>query len=159
MPVSVIAGRCWQRWREGIDGFHVVPENRIVQVGLHDRSFEDDPTGPAYGIGTLVDPRAVAEHGFEAAFAVAVTIMREETDRVHVHIDSDVIDARFLRGNRHAAVGGPTPDQLVWAVGEIARSLRITSVSLSCYDTAVDPRGPEVLVPLMCAIAQAATSS
>lgn len=156
MPVSIIAGRCWKRWRENLPGFHVIPESRIVQVGLHDRAF-DEPlrTGPR-GVGALVDPEAVDEFGFEGAFERALVQLSATTDRVYVHIDTDVLDASVVRASKHAALGGPTPSQLIKAVRRIADTMRIEAVSFSSFDTAVDPDAPKVLIPLIAEIARIA---
>lgn len=157
MPVSIIAGLSWPRYRERIKGFQVIPESRIVQVGLHDNAFVPE-FAPPQGLGTLVDPPAVAQHGFEQAFLNALEVMCQRARRVYVHIDTDVLDPAYVRGNLHTAPGGPTPDQLRWAVSEIAGRLSIQAVNFTSYDTAVDEHAPSVLVPLASDIAHIAAS-
>jgi arginase len=158
MPVAIIAGRCWPRWRARIQGFHVIPEERIMQVGLHDLSFEDDPEAPRGGVGTLVGPEEVAASSFEEAFSAGLDSLAAHVSRVYVHIDTDVIDAAIMRGNLHAAHGGPSPAQLVWAVERIAERLEVRALSFSSFDTNVDPVAPGILVPLMRDVAAAATT-
>lgn len=159
MPVSVIAGRCWTRWSERIDGFHVMPESHIMQVGLHDHSFVDPRDKDFRGIGHIVDPVAMHGSTFEKTFAEALTALRRHVDRVYVHVDTDVIDASYMRGNLHAATGGPSPDQVRWALDRAAGELRIEALSFTSYDVAVDPNAPATLVPLMTDLARAALRS
>jgi len=68
MPVSIIAGECWKAWREKIKGFHVIPSERISQVGLYDRSVYVEPPGRRDGVGNLVDPAAVKRRGIRRSF-------------------------------------------------------------------------------------------
>lgn len=159
MPVSIIAGLSWKRWRENIPGFRVIPTSRIVQIGLHDQSFYDKLPGERRGLGTIVGPDEVSTDGFEAAFSGALSGLAEQTGRIYVHIDTDVVDARIVRANKHAAEGGPTPDDLIWAVSRIAERARIEAVSFSSFDTSVDPNAANVLVPMISRIVQIAARS
>jgi arginase len=155
MPVAVIAGLCWPRWRKRIGGFTEIPVSRIIQIGLHDRAFDYEAedgfagAGTGYGLGTVIDPPVVEREGYEAAVLSALTLLRRETDRVYVHIDADVIDEKYMRASLHVASGGPSPDQLRWSLDQIADLFSIEAVSFSSYDTAVDPHVPEILVPLI----------
>lgn len=158
MPVSTIAGLCWPRWARRIEGFTVIPESRIAQIGLHDAGFEE-PGDPRPGLGTLVGPPEVAEHGFEAAFELALDVLADQSERTYVHLDADVIDETYMRGNLHTGPGGPTPDQLIWAVRRIAERMRIEAINVTSWDTAVDDRAPGVLVPLVSELASIAIGS
>jgi arginase len=159
MPVSIIAGLCWKRWRENIPGFEVIPQSRIVQIGLHDESFYEKAAGVRRGLGTVVGPAEVAADGFESAFDAALSALANQTSRIYVHIDMDVVDARIVRANKHAAEGGPTPDQLIWAASKVAQRASIEAVSFSSFDTDVDPNAVDVLVPLISEIVQIAARS
>jgi len=158
MPVAVIAGKCYERWRSKIDGFHVVPEDRIITVGNHE---VHSPTGrgPGFGapaIGRVVDPPAIAERGFTSAMADAVADLATRVSRVYVHIDTDVIDKGVLSANRHAADGGLTPEQVVEAVEIISSRLEVLAVNFTAYDPTVDPRAKDILIPLVVDVAEAA---
>ncbi|MDR6144077.1 arginase [Microbacterium foliorum] len=159
MPVSVIAGRCWRRWRENIPGFRVIPEEWIMQVGLHDLAFEEDLPAVQRGIGRVVGPEEMNESGFQAAFEDALRELAGRIGKVYVHIDTDVLDAGTVRANKHAAEGGPTPDELEWAVSRIAQAMSIEAVSFSSFDTSVDEDAPAVLVPLIARIARLCAAS
>lgn len=151
MPVSVIAGECWTRWASRIEGFTTVQPEKIAQIGLHDQAFR---TGPVHrgGVGFLVDPAAVQALGFEEAFSRAADSIAARAKVAYVHIDTDVIDPAYVRASLHTAPGGPSPDQLIWAVGEIADRMEIGALNFTCFDIAVDPNAPRVLTDLVAGI-------
>lgn len=157
MPVATIAGRCWQQWAREIDGFAPLPEERIAQIGLHDVHIFGHDGSPYQGIGALVDPAAVAQHGFEGAFEIALRRVSAGTDRAYVHLDVDVLDPAFVRGNHHTAPGGPSPARVQWAVERIAAEMEILAVTIASYDVAVDENAPSVLVPLANELIRTAT--
>ncbi|MFT4081488.1 MAG: arginase family protein [Nocardioides sp.] len=159
MPVSTIAGQCWPHYREQVEGFRVIPESRIASVGMHDTRFIQPWDKQRQGLGTLVDPQAIAELGFEGAMSVAVEALSRQTSVTYVHIDTDVIDPEHMRGHHHTAPGGPTPDQIIWAVERIAADMRIAAVNFTCYDPTVDERARTVLPPLVSEVARVAMGS
>lgn len=159
MPVSTIAGKCWPLFRRRIPGFHEIPEDRIITVGNHEVHWEGGRKGIDHALGTLVDPPAIKDRGFNAAMDHALDIMSGKTDRVYIHIDVDVLDPTILRGNSHVAPGGLTLENMSYALGAIADRLEILAISTSAYDPDVDPRGPSVLVPLLTEAAMAAANS
>lgn len=158
MPVAVIAGKCWKLWREQIEGFHVIPEDRMITIGDHEVHSENARarTGGSRALGQVVDPPTIAAHGFTTAVQQAVSTLAQRVSRVHVHIDVDVIDNRIAWGNGHASDGGLTPEQLVEAVQIIAAQLQITSVNFTAYDPTVDPDSPATYIPLATAVVAAA---
>lgn len=158
MPVSTIAGMCWQRYAQGVNGFTTIPEARIAQIGLHDTGFRV-PGDPRQGIGSLVGPEEVEQHGFEAAFSRSLDVLSAQSERTYLHFDADVVDPSYMRGNLHTAPGGPSPDQLVWATERVAERMRIEAINFTSWDTAADERAFGVLVPLINEIATIAVAS
>lgn len=158
MPVSTIAGMCWQRYAAGVKGFTTIPEGRIAQIGLHDMGFRV-PGDPRPGLGSLVGPEEVDRHGFEDAFRRALDVVAGQSKRTYLHFDADVVDPTYMRGNLHTAPGGPSPDQLVWATERVAERMRIEAINFTSWDTAADERAFDVLVPLVDAITSAAAAS
>lgn len=159
MPVSTIAGKCWPLFRRRIPGFHEIPEDRIITVGNHEVHWEGGRKGIDHALGTLVDPPAIQNLGFNAAMDRALDILSAKTDRVYIHIDVDVLDPTILRGNSHVAPGGLTLENMSYALSAIADRSEILAISTSAYDPDVDPRGPSVLVPLITEAALIAAKS
>lgn len=150
MPVTTIAGHCWQAYREQIPGFHVIPENRMSTVG----DFEAyTPGGRARAskirpLGHLVDPPAIKLLGFEGAMAVAIDAIAEEVQDVYVHFDVDVMDGRIMMGNRHAAQDGLSVAQAIQGVQMIASRLHIAALNVCAWDPFADERSAKILIPL-----------
>ncbi|MCD6725974.1 MAG: arginase family protein [Solirubrobacteraceae bacterium] len=152
MPVATIAGRCWKAWREQIPGFRVVPEDRIVTVGLHERHAPADRRPYLYDaepLGTPVDPPAVARKGFDGALGAALDELAEQTDAVYLHVDVDVLDPREANASRYTAEGGLSVSQVVAAIEAVGRRFDVLATSFADYDPDVDPRMAAVMARLV----------
>lgn len=160
MPVSTIAGMCWPRYREQIPGFHVIPPHRIVTIGNHEIYSEGarKALGDA-AIGARVDPPVIERLGFTSALEQVLDQLSARVDRVYVHFDADVMDPSVLRGNNHCAPGGLTLEQATEAFEAISERVEIAAVAFTAFDADEDPRGPDVLVPIVAAATAAAARS
>lgn len=161
MPVSTIAGLCWPVYRRQVPGFEEIDQERIITVGNHEVYAANGRKGGGRmdALGQVVDPPVIAEYGFEQAMTRALDALREQVPAVYVHFDADVIDPSDLRANSHAADGGLSVDQCLLAMRLIAERFEILAFNLTAWDPEVDPRGEEVLVPLMVEAARQADVS
>ncbi|MGV9863391.1 arginase family protein [Rhodococcus koreensis] len=150
-PLRTISGEILERWRERIPGFHVIPEERIIQVGDHEQySAGARKVRPGGGpLGTVVSPPQIQEVGFEAAMTAAVDGLAQKVRRVFVHIDVDVLDDDIVRVSLHGAAGGLTPDELLLAIGIIQDRIEIAGLTIASFDPTLDPNSPEILTSLM----------
>lgn len=162
MPVTTIAGLCWPRWRAQIPGFEVITEDRIVTIGNHEM-YAPGGRGPSDGskgaLGRVIDPPVIAEAGFEAALTDALDDLAQRVDAVYIHFDADVIDPSELRASTHVAPGGLTVQQVLRVFEEASRRYEVLAVNVSAWDPAVDPRGLDVLLPLLTAATRLAGAS
>ena len=92
--------------------------------------------GRRFGIATVVTTVVAAE--IRTALPAALEGLTKNVDRVHVHIDLDVLDASVARANTYAVGGGLTGEDLEFAVSSIGRALPIAGITLSAYDPAGD---------------------
>lgn len=150
-PLKTITGEILKRWRERIPGFHVIPEDRVISVGDHERYSRTAravaPGGEA--VGTVISPPVIEQVGFEAAMSTAVDALAQKVSRVFVHIDVDVLDDDIVRVSLHGAPGGLSPDQLLAAIGIIADRVEIAGLTIAAFDPTLDPNSPEILTSLM----------
>jgi arginase len=160
MSVSVLAGRCWRAWREGIPGFRVIPEERIVMIGQHDRYAEvgwvHESNPP---LGRVVDPPVIAQHGLEAALEDALDDLAARTDRVYLHVDTDTIDAAIARSSLYTAEGGLTPAQVGRAIERVHERFAVLATTFSAYDPDVDERMRTIVPDLVETAARAVAGS
>jgi arginase len=157
MPVAVIAGLCWPAWRAQVPGFRVIPQERIVMVGVHerfadagDRMLDHDPTP----LGYAVDPPAIARDGFTAALAAGLDQLAQKTDRVYLHIDLDSLEPSEAKASLYTAPGGLSVAQLVEAIGAVAARFDVLATSFSAWDPDVDQRMPDIVEQLATVVAR-----
>lgn len=155
MAVSVLAGRCWKAWREQIPGYRPIPPERMVMVGQHDRYADVGwPHENLEPLGRVVDPHAIAEHGFERALGAALDDLATRAHAVYLHVDTDVIDADIARSSLYTASGGLTPAQTARAIQMVGERFEVSATTFSAYDPEVDPRMLEIVPELMEAAAR-----
>jgi arginase len=159
MLTTTIAGKCWLLYRRRIPGFREISEERIISVGIHEAFSAKGRPHTASAIGTVINPPVIAKLGYTGAMAAALGLLSGKTDRVYVHIDTDVLDPSVLRANWHAADGGLSDAQVAEGLTMIADRFEILAVSFSAFDPEVDPRGPQVIVPLILKAAHNAARS
>lgn len=159
MLTTTIAGHCWPMYRRQVPGFREIPEERIISVSIHEAFAPGGRKGAAPAMGTIINPPVIQKLGFETALSAALDILSARCAKVYVHIDTDVLDPSVLRANRHCADGGLTSEQVVAALGLIADRFEILACCFTAFDPDVDPRGPDVIVPLMLTAARTAARS
>lgn len=163
MPVAVIAGQCWKSYRRKVPGFVEIPEDRILSVGLQSL-FDGSPislggSAAQRTVGMLVHKPKIEALGFHGALVEALDELRGRCDQVYVHIDADVLDTSILSASSLISSGGLTPSEVGFSLEQIAKRFEILAVAFSAFDPHADPRGCDVLVPLVKQAAVAAANS
>lgn len=148
MPVSMIAGRCWQAYCRQIPGFREIPSDRILSIGLHEQ-HASGPERQSSQIGSVVNPVAILKQGYEAAVEVALLDLSRRCRKVYVHVDVDVLDPSVVLISHHMAHGGLTLEQLEFALSRIADHFEIVGLDYSCFDPSMDPNAPDILARSM----------
>lgn len=149
MPVATIAGRCWKAWREQIPGFHIVPEERIVMVGVHEpyapeaqRLWQHD----SRPLGDVVDPPVIAALGFSNALAAALDRLAEQTSGVYLHLDLDVLEPTEAKACDHWTVaGGLSVAEVSETIASVGARFDVLAATFTCFDPDVDARMPAVI--------------
>ena len=133
--LSTVTGGSWRQLALGVPGFRPIPEENVCVVGARDLDPMERRLLSASGVTTVT----AAE--IRSALPAAMEGLRKNVDRVHVHIDLDVLDASVARANTYAVGGGLTIEDLEFAVSSIGRALPIAGITLSAYDPAGDADG------------------
>lgn len=133
--LSAVTGGSWRQLALSVPGFRPIPEENVCVVGARDLDPVEKRLLSASGVTT------VSAGEMRAALPAALEGLTKTVDRVHVHIDLDVLDASVARANTYAVGGGLTVEDLEFAVSSIGRPLPIAGVTLSAYDPAGDAGG------------------
>lgn len=136
MPVAIINGQCWKAYRESIPGFHTVPTERIISVGMHD--LQPNRPGP---IGRIVDRAAADSAGsWLNALNAALADLSKHTKRVYIHFDTDALDGDVARTHEWAAPGGLSVQELDDTLEAIFEQFEVLAINFTAFDADVDPK-------------------
>ncbi|HET8679804.1 MAG TPA: arginase family protein [bacterium] len=158
MPLAIVVGRGWTSLAATIPGFAPVPESRVVLAGV--RAL--DPLEAellAQSRVTVIGADALRRDGALVALRPGLAAL-DGVERVHIHVDMDVLDPTEVRANRYDEPGGLTLEVLREALRTAAAQHEICSVTLSAYDPTYDSagRGAEAGASLLVALAEAVSS-
>ncbi len=70
-----------------------------------------------------------------------LTTLRAQVRDVYVHLDVDVLDPAEVQTNEYQPDGGLSERQILEALDDIGRTLRIRAAGIASYDPAPDPSG------------------
>ena len=150
--LSTITGGSWRQLALTVPGFRPLPEESVCVVGARDLDPIEKRAlrGSGVTMVTAGDIDSGLQRGLDSIAA--------HSNRVHVHIDLDVLDAAAARANSYAVGGGVTVEQMEAALTSIGRRLPIAGITLSAYDPAADSDGKaaQAAIRLLCAAARAA---
>ena len=148
--LAIITGRCWTQLAATVPDFKPIPDARVCLIGTRDI---DSLEGGLLDESTVdvIEPRKL-----RSDLARVLALIKQRVQRMYVHLDLDVLDARVAAANSFAVTGGLTIEDVEYALSEIARQFQIAGITLSAYDPAVDTDGAaaEVAIRLICAAAR-----
>lgn len=136
--LSTITGRSWRQLALTVPGFRPVPEDCVCLVGARDLDPAEKYLLSESGVATV----GAAE--IRSALPSAIGAIGEHVDRIHLHMDLDVLDASVARANTYAVGGGLSVEDVEFAIALIGRELSIAGITLSAYDPAGDTDGRAV---------------
>lgn len=141
MGLSTLTGRCWQALANTVPGFHPVPDENTLLIGAHGADAGALSVLAGSRIGLV--PTAVL-HASGPAQALAPVFDRlnmQGVRRLYLHLDVDVMDARYAAANEFARDDGLLPDQLAECVNELLARFDIAAAGVASYDPAFDKQG------------------
>jgi len=133
--LSAVTGGSWRQLALSVPGFRPMPEENVCVVGSRDLDPMEKRLLSASGVTTV----RAAE--IRSALPAAMEALRKSVDRVHVHIDLDVLDAAVASANTYAVGGGLTVEDVEFAVSTIGQAHSIAGITLSAYDPSADDDG------------------
>jgi arginase len=126
MPVAVSAGLAYPRWREMSLQSTPLPTNRIVMVDVRNL----DPAEEQLIRATDVVIAAPAE-GFPGEdLRAAVEALAAECDLIYLHIDSDILDERYVPNHHTVEPNGPSMEQVLAAVETVIATGKVVTYAV-----------------------------
>ena len=126
MPVAVSAGLAYPRWREMSMQSTPLPTNRIVMVDVRNL----DPAEEQLIRATDVVIAAPAE-GFPGEdLQTAIDALAAECDLIYLHIDSDILDERYVPNHHTVEPNGPSMEQVLAAVDTVMATGKVVTYAI-----------------------------
>ena len=150
--VAIITGRCWTQLAATIPEFAPIPDDRVCLIGTRDLDSLESALLDESSVD-IVEPKHL-----RSSLPRVLEKIREHVDSIYVHLDLDVLDSAVATANSYAISGGLTLEDFEDALAQIAARFRITGLTLSAYDPAVDTFGhaAQAAIRLICATARVA---
>jgi arginase len=144
MSLSVLTGYAYVgAAARRIEGFTPISPRSVALIGTHDLEPHQVRRLAASPV------RWVPPRGLDGINRV-LDDLSLTTDGAYLHIDLDVLDARFGRANRYAAEGGLTPAEVRLVIDAVADRLPLRAGALTAFDpaTAADSDFSETVADL-----------
>jgi arginase len=133
--VAIITGRCWTQLAATVPGFTPIVDERVCLIGTRDL----DSLESALLEESRVD--VIQPKHLRSSLPRTLKSIRNHVENIYVHLDLDVLDSAVASANSFALAGGLTLEDVEHALAQIAGEFRITGLTLSAYDPAVDTNG------------------
>lgn len=138
MPVAVAAGLAYPRWRELSHMAAPLPTDRILMVDVRNL----DPPEEQLIRATEIKIAAPAE-GFPGAdLEQCVQDLAARCDYLYLHVDSDILDARFVPNHGTKEPNGPDIEQVQAAIDTVMATGKV--VAFACVSVYGEGAGHEV---------------
>ena len=126
MPVAVAAGLAYPRWRELSRQIVPLPTDRILMVDVRNL----DPAEAQLIHATDIVIAAPAE-GFPGVdLQAAVQELAARCDLLYLHIDADILDARYVPNHHTKEPDGPSMDQVLAAIDTVMATGKVGIAAL-----------------------------
>lgn len=138
MPVAVCAGLTLPQWRNAAGITTPLPTNRIVMVDVRNLDAAE---------ATLIQATDVQIVPCDAiAIGAAMHTLLDDVDYVYLHIDEDILDARYVPNHGTAEPNGPDMAQVQAAIRAVATAAGDKLVAQALVSVYNAGRGAEVSV-------------
>ena len=121
MPVAVCAGLAFPKWREGSHIVAPLPTDRILMVDV--RNLDPAEAQLVHSTDITIAAPAAGFPGDDLAEAMAA--LAERCDYIYFHIDSDILDERYVPNHGTREPNGPDMDQVKAAIDTVMSSGKV----------------------------------
>jgi arginase len=126
MPVAVSAGLAYPRWRELSRQPAPLPTDRILMVDVRNLDPPEEQLVRATDV-VIAAPAA----GFPGEdLAQAVNDLAARCDVLYLHIDSDILDERYVPNHHTKEPNGPSMDQVLNAIDTVMATGKVAAYAI-----------------------------
>lgn len=126
MPVAVSAGLAYPRWRELSRQPSPLPTDRILMVDVRNLDAPEEQLIRATDV-VIAAPAA----GFPGVdLTQAVQDLADRCDQIYLHIDSDILDERYVPNHHTREPDGPSMEQVLEAVETVMATGKVTTYAI-----------------------------
>jgi arginase len=148
--LAIAVGHCWKKMAEGVPGFSPVPEEHVVLAGVRGVESAEEERLAASRVAVM--GAGPFEREGLRVFAEALDVLRDRVERVHVHLDLDVLSPEKVgKANGFAPGGGLGADELEAALRMVRERFAVVTSHVASYDPAFDADGRVLGAALACA--------
>ncbi|MEM8857031.1 MAG: arginase family protein [Chloroflexota bacterium] len=126
MPVAVCAGLAFPRWRELSHIRAPIPTDRIVMVDVRNLDEAEEQLIRATGIKTCQPAAGYPGEPLEPA----IKQLADNCDVIYLHIDSDILDERYVPNHGTVEPNGPTMDEVEAALQTVVATGKVGVLAL-----------------------------
>jgi arginase len=138
MGLSTLTGRCWQALAATVRGFCPITDEAVLLLGAHGADPGARNVLTASRI-RWIPPDALRGDGEGQTLGLALDrMLKQGVTRLYLHLDVDVLDARYALANEFAPEGGLLPDELARCVDLILARFEVVAAGVASYDPSLD---------------------
>ena len=126
MPVAVSAGLAYPRWREMSRQASPLPTDRILMVDVRNL----DPAEEQLVRATDVVIAAPAPGFPGEELARAVQDLARRCDLIYLHVDSDILDERYVPNHHTREPNGPNMEQVLAAIDTVMATGKVATYAM-----------------------------
>lgn len=137
MALAIATGRCWRKLAASIPDFHPVAEHNVILLGARDLDQEEKKMLDGSSVALVSGP-FIRHTNIVEALKPVLGAIESRVQRVHVHIDLDVLDPAQTPANHMAPPNGLFVGETELALRLIRGRFGISSVCIAAYDPNCD---------------------
>lgn len=126
MPVAVCAGLGLSEWRETSHVQVPIPTDRIILVDV--RNLDPEEERLIRATDAIIASPAPGFPGVDLERAVAA--LADRVDMIYLHIDQDILDARYVPNHYTVEPNGPSMEQVLAVVDTVMATNKVVAFAI-----------------------------
>jgi arginase len=145
MGISMLLNQSWQAVLSLYELNSCFPGKNLVLIGARDLSQNEERFIAANKISRIT-VEEIRRSTTDRLKNVLADLIRSGIQKVHLHIDVDVIDPLVAPSNSYQVENGLTKNELLNLIDCCINEMPLASATIASYDPLCDPRGDMVVI-------------